>query len=203
MYSGLSHFTNLQGLTIDTLNHGAGASLDLKGVNTFGVVNTDADSQIMMEDNEDGAGSSIATILHGGNLTAVGNHKFGTYTTTAGSRTTSHGQRIAGAAAHAAPQEPEEPQHEEPQEEEEAAEEEAHELMNLAKLLNLQGMQIDVLNHGTGASLELKGVNTLGVVHTDADSDIMLEDNEDGAGSSIATLHHIGRLTAVGNHRVG
>ena len=77
MYSGLSHFTNLQGLTIDTLNHGAGASLELKGINTLGVVNTEPGSEIMLEDNEDGAGSSIATLHHIGRLTAVGNHRVG------------------------------------------------------------------------------------------------------------------------------
>ena len=129
MYSGLSHFTNLQGLAIDTLNHGAGASLDLKGINTLGVVNTDADSDIMLEDNEDGAGSSIASFTHGGRITSVGNHQIGQANTLAGSKFVSHGQRVAGAAAHAAP---EEPQHEEPQEEEQAAEEEAPELMSLA-----------------------------------------------------------------------
>ena len=129
MYSGLSHFTNLQGLAIDTLNHGAGASLDLKGINTLGVVNTDADSDIMLEDNEDGAGSSIATFTHGGRITSVGNHQIGQANTLAGSKFVSHGQRVAGAAAHAAP---EEPQHEEP--EEAAPEEEVtpEELMSLA-----------------------------------------------------------------------
>ena len=66
--------------------------------------------------------------------------------------------------------------------------------------MNLQGLQIGTLNHGTGASLELKGINTLGVVNTEEGSEIMLEDNEDGAGSNITTLDHAGSLTAVGNH---
>ena len=115
-------------MAIDTLNHGAGASLDLKGINTLGVVNTDADSDIMLEDNEDGAGSSIASFTHGGRITSVGNHHIGQANTLAGSKFVSHGQRVAGAAAHAAP---EEPQHEEP--EEAAPEEEAtpEELMSL------------------------------------------------------------------------
>ena len=75
----------------------------MKGVNTLGVVNTDADSDIMLEDNEDGAGSSISTISHAGRLTGVGNHHIGQANTLAGSKLTSHGQRVAAAAAHAAP----------------------------------------------------------------------------------------------------
>ena len=116
-------------MKIDELNHGTGASLEMKGINTLGVVNTDADSDIMLEDNEDGAGSSIATLSHAGRLTGVGNHHIGQANTLAGSKLTSHGQRVAGAAAHAAP---EEPQHEEP--EEAAPEEEVtpEELMSLA-----------------------------------------------------------------------
>ena len=69
----------------------------------MGVVNTEADSEIMLEDNEDGAGSSISSLQHAGSLTAVGNHKFGTANTTAGSKIVSHGQRIKGAAAQEAP----------------------------------------------------------------------------------------------------
>ena len=103
-------------MSIGTLNHGTGASLELKGINTLGVVNTEADSEIMLEDNEDGAGSSISSIQHGGSLTTVGNHQVGEVNSTAGSRIVGHGQRVAGAAAHAAPVEqaaPEEPTHEE------------------------------------------------------------------------------------------
>ena len=47
------------------------------------------------------------------------------------------------------------------------------------------------------------GVNTLGVVSTDEGSEIMLEDNEEGAGSSISSLQHAGSLTAVGTHQIG
>ena len=90
---------NLQGLQIGTLNHGTGASLELKGINTLGVVNTEAGSEIMLEDNEDGAGSNITTLEHAGSLTAVGNHQFGTASTTAGSKLVSHGQRTPGSAA--------------------------------------------------------------------------------------------------------
>ena len=38
------------------------------------------------------------------------------------------------------------------------------------RLQNLQGLQIDNLNHGAGATLELKGINTLGEVTTEEGS---------------------------------
>ena len=60
-------------------------------------------------------------------------------------------------------------------------------------------MEIAELNHGSGASLQMHGINTMGVVNTEADSEISLEDNEDGEGSNFATLTAAGNLTSVGN----
>ena len=89
------------------------------GVNTLGVVSTDEGSEIMLEDNEEGAGSNITTLEHAGSLTTVGNHQVGTVNTTAGSRIVGHGQRMAGAAAQVAEAAPveEEPVEAAPEEE--------------------------------------------------------------------------------------
>ena len=90
---------NLQGLQIDELNHGSGASIELKGLNTLGDVRTEADSEISLEDNEDGEGTTTGTLESAGNLTTVGNHKFTRVDTLAGSKIMSHGQRTERAAA--------------------------------------------------------------------------------------------------------
>ena len=44
-------------------------------------------------------------------------------------------------------------------------------------LENLQGMAIDDLNHGTGAFLDFRGINTLGVVNTQAGSNNSSDDD--------------------------
>ena len=149
MYSGLQHFTNLQGLQIGTLNHGAGAVLELKGINTLGVVNTEPGSEIMLEDNEDGAGSSITDFMHGGSLNSVGNHQVGTFTTTAGSKILSHGQRTPGSAAPAQEAAPQEDAPEDEGEEGEEGEEEEYEEEEEGELMNLQGFR-DLMKRHAG-----------------------------------------------------
>ena len=71
-------------------------------MNTMGDVRTESDSEISLEDNEDGEGTTTGTLQSAGNLTAVGNHKFTRVDTLAGSKITSHGQRTSKAAAPAA-----------------------------------------------------------------------------------------------------
>ena len=65
-----------------------------------------------------------------------------------------------------------------------ALREEIKKLTSKLALLGGQGLQIDKLNHGAGASLELKGTNTMGEVTTDLGSEIVLEDDEEGAGTT-------------------
>ena len=136
---------NLQGLQIGELNHGAGASLELKGLNTMGVVKTDEGSVMVMEDDEEGEGTAFGDLAHAGNAEFIGNHHIGKAKTLAGGKIISHGQRTAragGKFAKAAPVE-EEAQEEEDQEEEapegedqeEAPEEEAQ-LQNLCGIFD-------------------------------------------------------------------
>ena len=122
---GIHCLLNLQGLQIDSLHHGDGASLELKGMNTMGVVTTDPGSQIVMEDDEEGAGTTMDLLTAAGNMEVTGTHRIKKATTTAGAKIVSHGQRTKRAAS-SVEQAPEEPQEtEEPVEEEaEATEEE-------------------------------------------------------------------------------
>ena len=80
----------------------------------------------MLEDNEDGAGSKITTLEHAGSFTSVGNHQVGTFSSSAGSKTLSHGQRTPGSAAPAQEAAPED-EGEEGEEGEEEGEEEEYE----------------------------------------------------------------------------
>ena len=142
---------NLQGLQIGELNHGAGASLELKGLNTMGVVKTEEGSSMVMEDDEEGEGTAFGDLAHGGNAEFIGNHHVGKATTVAGGKIISHGQRTKRAAGHYAKAAPAEapPTEEEPYEEEAPEEQPQEELVNLGLcksdyvyrpcLLNLQG----------------------------------------------------------------
>ena len=132
-FKPLCRLQNLQGLQIDNLNHGAGATLELKGLNTLGEVTTDEGSVIVMEDDEEGAGTAMDLLTAAGNMEVIGNHRIRKATTLGGAKIIAHGQRTKRAAAPAeqAPEEPVEEADDDEEYQEEVTEEE--ELLNLKK----------------------------------------------------------------------
>lgn len=58
------------------------------------------------------------------------------------------------------------------------------------------------MNQGSGSSVELSGINTLGKVTTEEGAEITLVDNDEGTGTSIEDMTLGGKMQADGAHKI-